>query len=395
MPHRPDGAAMQAGPFDALIVGAGIAGATVAAHLIADRRRVALIEAEDQAGYHSTGRSAALWYLNYGPADVRALTGASRAFFEAPPSGFTDQPLMSRRPVLVIARVGEEAAFDTFLRDSVGMRRLLAGEAERIVPALRPGHVAAAGIEDDSFDMDVAALHQGFLRRFRSAGGQLALRSRTGRIARVDQQWTVEVTGGRAFTAPILVNAAGAWGDEVAVQAGVAPLGLAPKRRTACIIDPAPWDVRNWPMINDLAETWYARPEARTRLLVSPADRTPTYPHDVQPDELDIATGIDRMQQALDIGVRRVEHAWAGLRTFTPDGSLAIGWDADTEGFFWFVGQGGYGIQTSPAAGRLAADLIAGRDPAPWLGTGAAQIKNMSPARFGEVRTKASVTTET
>jgi D-arginine dehydrogenase len=314
---------------------------------------------------------------------VRALTGASRAFFEQPPPGFTDQPLMSRRSVLVIARSGEEARLDAFLGGSVGMRRLAPGAAERLLPALRPGHVVAAAVEDDAFDMDVAALHQGFLRAFRSAGGVLALRSRAGGITRADGVWNVEVTGGGRYAAPILINAAGAWGDEVAAQAGVGRLGLTPKRRTACIIDPAPWDVRDWPMVNDVTETWYARPEARTRLLVSPADQTPIHAHDVRPDELDIALGIDRMQQAMDIEVRRVEHAWAGLRTFTPDGSLAIGWDAEAEGFFWCVGQGGYGIQTSPAAGRLVADLIAGRDPEAWMGHAAAQVARMSPHRFG------------
>ena len=176
----------------------------------------------------------------------------------------------------------------------------------------------------------------------------------------------------------VVVDTAGAWGDEVAVQAGVAKLGLIPKRRTGCIIDPAPWHVADWPMVGDVAHTWYARTEARTRLMVSPADETPTHPHDVQPDELDVAIAIDRMQQALDIEVRRVERSWAGLRTFTPDGSLAFGWAADAPGFFWCVGQGGYGIQTSPAAGQLVADLIAGRDPGP----AGAILDRIDPKRF-------------
>jgi D-arginine dehydrogenase len=197
----------------------------------------------------------------------------------------------------------------------------------------------------------------------REAGGVLALRNRAGEIAPQDGIWSVETTAGIRFRAPVVVNAAGAWGDVVARQAGVAPLGLVPCRRTGAIIDPSPFDVRAWPMIIDPLGRWYARPEARTRLMVSPADQTPMHAHDVQPDELDIALGIDRMQQALDIPVRRVERAWAGLRSFVPDGSLAIGWDASAEGFFWCVGQGGYGIQTSPAAGRLVADLVLGRDP--------------------------------
>ncbi len=212
----------------------------------------------------------------------------------------------------------------------------------------------------------------------RARGGTLALRSRAGRIERVGGQWRVEVTGGAVFTAPVLVNAAGAWGDQVARLAGVRPLGLQPKRRTGVLIDPAPWAVADWPMINDVGHTWYARPEARTRMMVSPADETDMEPQDIQPDELDIAIAIDRMQQALDIEVRRVERSWAGLRSFLPDRELAIGWDARADGFFWCVGQGGYGIQTSPAAGRLVADLIARRDPG-GLGRFLARL---SPARF-------------
>ena len=206
----------------------------------------------------------------------------------------------------------------------------------------------------------------------------MALRARAGRIARQGAVWAIETAGGETFRAPVVVNASGAWGDEVAAIAGVKPLGLRPCRRTAAIINPAPYDVSDWPMIIDVDHGWYARPEARTRLLVSPADETPVPPQDIQPDELDIALGIDRMQRAMDIQVHRIEHSWAGLRTFTPDGSLAFGWDRDTPGFFWSVGQGGYGIQTSPAAGRLAADLVLGRDP----GEAAAIVPVVDPARF-------------
>ena len=164
----------------------------------------------------------------------------------------------------------------------------------------------------------------------------------------------------------------------MAAQAGLGKLGLTPKRRTGCVIDPQPWQVAGWPMVNDVDHTWYMRPEARTKMMVSPADETGTHPHDVQPDELDVAIAIDRMQQAMDIEVRRVEHSWAGLRTFTPDRSLAFGWDPAADGFFWCVGQGGYGIQTSPAAGKLVADVIAGRDPGP----AGAILAAVDPARF-------------
>jgi D-arginine dehydrogenase len=363
--------------FDTLVIGAGIAGATTAAALAANGR-VGLIEAEEHAGYHTTGRSAARWERNYGPHDVRVLTAQSRAFFETPPDGFAETPLMHARPTLLLATAAQNAAMTQALSDGIGMREISVAEARRLLPALRPDYAVAAAIEDDCFDMDVAAIHQGFLRQFRARGGILGLRQRAGRIERRDGLWHVTTAAGDIFQAPVVVNAAGAWGDEVAAIAGVHPIGLTPCRRTGVIIDPAPWQVADWPMVIDVGETWYARPEARTKLMVSPADQTPMHPHDVQPDELDIALAIDRMQQALDIEVRRVERSWAGLRTFPPDGSLAFGWDDAVAGFFWCVGQGGYGIQTSPAAGRVVAALIAGRDP----GIPAQVVAAIDPTRF-------------
>jgi len=365
---------------DCIVIGGGIAGASAAAHLAGDRR-VALVEAEEAAGYHTTGRSAALWILNYGPADVRALTGASRGFFEAPPEGFSDARLWAARPVLTLAAVGDEAALEEHLAAGVGLREIGVAAAEAMVPAIRKGAVGAALLEEGTFDLDVAALHQGFLAQVRRRGGVLALRSRTMRIERVGGAWEVAVTGGAVFRAPVLVNAAGAWGDEVAGQAGVAPVGLVPKRRTGVIIDPAPWHPADWPALMEARELWYGKPEARTRLMISPADETPIHAHDVQPDELDVAIAVDRMQQMLDIEVRRVERAWAGLRTFTPDGSLCFGFAADAPGFFWCVGQGGYGIQTSPAAGRLVADMVAGR-ALDWLPGAARILPAIDPRRF-------------
>jgi D-arginine dehydrogenase len=363
--------------FDIAVIGAGMAGATAAAFLSADRR-VALIEAEEVAGYHTTGRSAAIWIQNYGPPDVRELTRLSRSFYLTPPSGFAGVALIRPRAVLLLATEAQMPDLDAALAASRGMRRATVQEAHAIVPALRPGYLAGAALEDDAFDLDVAAIHQGFLRMLRSSQGVLGLRSRAGRIERRAGVWEVVTQSDDVFRAPVVVNASGAWGDEVARIAGVAPLGLQPRRRTAAIVDPSPFDVSDWPMIIDVNEGWYARPEARTRLMVSPADATPTHPHDVQPEEIDVAIGVDRMQQALDIAVRRVEHSWAGLRTFTPDGSLAFGWDPRVEGFFWCVGQGGYGIQTAPAAGRLVADLVLGRDPGP----AAMLMPAIAPARF-------------
>jgi D-arginine dehydrogenase len=369
---------MDSHSFDVAVIGAGIAGASVAAHL-APTHRVVLVEAEEMPGYHSTGRSAALWIQNYGPSDVRTLSRLSRAFFERPPDGFADVPLLHRRPVVFLAPENQQPQLDALLADGIGLRELPVDDVRAMVPALRRGYARRAAIEEDAFDMDVAAIHQGFLRTVRSLGGVLTTSSRTGWIEARGGVWHVHATGGVVFHAPIVVNAAGAWGDEVAQQAGVRPLGLQPKRRTGAIIDPSPWETRDWPLINDATTTWYVRPEARTRLMVSPADETDMHPHDVQPDEMDVAIAVDRMQQALDIAVTRIEHSWAGLRTFTPDRSLALGVDARMPGFFWCVGQGGYGIQTSPAAGKLVADMIAGRDP----GNAAAVLALVDPKRFG------------
>jgi len=369
---------MDAHRFDIIVIGAGIAGATVAASL-APTHRVALIEAEEAAGYHSTGRSAAIWILNYGPPDVRVLTGLSRPFLEMPPPGFAEHPLLSLRSVLFLAPQEQMPSFERLMKDGIGLRAIGLDEVKARVPALIDGYAVAAAIEEEAFDMDVAAIHQGFLRQLRAAGGVLVLRHRAGRIVHSsDATWHVETNTGDTFAAPIVVNAAGAWGDVIARAAGVAPLGLVPCRRTGIIIDPAPYDPRPWPMINDIDHTWYVRPEAGGKLMVSPADETPMDPQDVQPDELDIAIGIDRMQHALSIDVRRVEHSWAGLRTFTPDRSLAFGWDDAAPGFFWCVGQGGYGIQTSAAAGQLVADMISGRDPGP----AGAIIPAINPKRF-------------
>jgi D-arginine dehydrogenase len=376
--------------FDVAIIGAGIAGSTAAAALSA-HKKVVLIEAEEAAGYHTTGRSAAIWILNYGPPDVRVLTGLSRSFFEAPPAGFTEVPLMARRPVVFLAPSDQLNALGDLFAGGHGLREIAVSDVAAMVPALRPGYAAAAAIEEDAFDMDVAALHQGYLSQLRRNGGRLALRYRAGRIDRDGARWHVQGSSGDVFRAAVVVNAAGAWGDEVAQIAGVAPIGLTPCRRTGVIIDPAPFDVANWPLLNDVIQTWYTRTEARTRLMVSPADETPMHPHDVQPDELDVAIAIDNMQKALAIEVRHVERSWAGLRTFTPDHSLAFGRDPDAPGFFWCVGQGGYGIQTSPAAGRFIADLVLDRDP----GQAAAILQQVDPARFKRSAADAAITSPT
>lgn len=366
---------METHHFDALIIGAGIAGATAGAHL-SGTHRVAVLEAEESAGYHTTGRSAAIWILSYGSTDARILTAASRAFFEAPPPGFTEAPLAHPRPVLTLADAAQAAGLAASL--DAGRIALPLDRARAMVPAIRGDWAVSAAIEQDAFDIDVAALHQGYLTQLRQAAGALALRRKAGRIWHAAGLWHAETSVGDVFTAPVIINAAGAWGDEVAAIAGVAVIGLQPKRRTALIIDPGRYEVADWPLVGDMQHSWYVRPEARGKLMLSPADETDSAPCDAQPDELDVAIAVDRMQQALDIPVHRVEHRWAGLRSFTPDRGLAIGASA-APGFFWFCGQGGYGIQTAPAAGRLLAQLVRGQAPDADI---AAAVAPTNPQRF-------------
>jgi D-arginine dehydrogenase len=350
---------METSLSDVIVIGAGMAGATAAAHLAATHK-VALLEAEESAGYHATGRSAAIWILNYGSPDARILTGASRAFFENPPEGFG--PLAQTRAVLFVAPPEQAEDLERMVAAGEGLAPIPLGEVRAMVPALREGYAVSAAIERDAFDIDVASLHQGFLRQVKQAGGALALRHRAGRIWSEGGMWHAESSTGVVHKAPAIVNAAGAWGDEVARIAGVRPIGLQPKRRTACIVDPGPYDSKDWPLIGDAVHSWYVRPEARRKLMVSPADETDSDPTDAQPDEYDVAVAVDRMQQALDIEVTRIEHRWAGLRSFTPDRGLAIG-PCEAPGFFWMCGQGGYGIQTAPAAGRLLAATVRGDTP--------------------------------
>jgi D-arginine dehydrogenase len=349
---------------DVIVVGGGIAG-SAAGYFLSRSLRVTLLEREDAPGRHATGRSAALFSEYYGPPAVRALTTASRAFLADPPSGFAEVPLLSPRGVLTVAAPGAEPEFEAALADAaeVGVTELDPAEATRLVPVLRPGF-ARAMHKPAAADLDVAALHQGYLRGIRAAGGSVVTRV-SGAPRRTGAGW--ELAG---VTAPVLVNAAGAWADEVATGAGAAPLGLVPRRRTACLVDPGA-DAAGWPLLNDVPETFYAKPESGA-LLVSPADSTPDRPHDVRPRDEDVALGLDRLAAATTIPVRSVRHAWAGLRTSAPDDLPVVGPDPVVPGLFWLAGLGGYGVQLSPAVGRLlAAAVLDGTTPA-----------EVAPARF-------------
>ena len=368
---------------DIIVIGAGIAGASVAAHL-AEAKRVVLLEREDRAGYHSTGRSAASFTEIYGNPVVRTLTRASRKFLFDPPAGFTEGPLTRPRGCLYVAtqsQLDKLHAFAVLPDVAPATRPLEVHEAHALCPILREGYFAAALLEPDSSDIDVNALHQGYLRLFRRRAGRLVTNAPVEALERGAQGWTMSA-GAERYAAPVLVNAAGGWADEVAALAGLTRVGLQPRRRTAVLVDvPAGMDASRWPFVNDADEQFYFKPEAGS-LFLSPADETPVEPSDAQPDEWDVAAAVERIEAATTLQITRLKARWAGLRTFAPDRTPVVGFSGEAEGFFWLAGQGGYGIQTAPALSCAAAALILDSPLPDGLRGLDAELAALSPERF-------------
>jgi D-arginine dehydrogenase len=369
---------------DFLIIGGGIAGASVA-YFLAPHGRVTLLEREAQPGYHSTGRSAALFDESYGSPQVNALTRASRAFFEAPPAGFCDVPLLSPRGALTVAEPGQEVALQDYWellqRTTPSATLLDAEQACAIIPVLRQEKVLGATLNPDPADMEVDALHQGFLRGITRAGGKVVCHAEVTALHYANGAWQVQA-GGTSYQAPIVVNAAGAWADVIARLAAVKPLGLQPKRRSAMIFAPPEGlDCRHWPMAFGVAEDWYFKPDAGA-LLGSPANVDPVEPQDVQPEELDIATAIYAIEQVTTMQIRRPSRTWAGLRSFVSDGDLVGGFEPQAPGFFWVAGQGGYGVMTSPAMGEACAALARGQALPAHLAAFGLTPEMLSPKRL-------------
>ncbi len=367
---------------DVIVIGSGIAGASVASH-VAETRGVILVEQETRPGYHSTGRSAALFSEVYGNAVIRSLTRASREFFHRPPPDFAASPLPRPRGSLFVATESQLPSLERFaqLPDvEAATRRIEAAEARGLCPVLREGYAAAALLEPGSFDIDVHALHEGYLRQFRRRDGRMLYDSAVRALHHDGRRWIV-TAGNETLAAAVLVNAAGAWADEVAALAGVRPIGLAPLRRTAMLVEAPPAVVVNaWPMVLDIDDQFYFKPDAGS-LLLSPADETPAVAGDAQPDEWDIAVAVDRIQTATTLAIPSIRRRWAGLRTFAPDRTPVVGFSRDAPGFFWLAGQGGYGMQTSPALSRVAAALILER-PLPDDLRRFGISGGISPARF-------------
>ncbi|MDJ1016793.1 MAG: FAD-dependent oxidoreductase [Paracoccaceae bacterium] len=350
-----------------IVIGGGIAGASAAAH-IAPVANVTLLEGESDLGYHASGRSAAMFEENYGSAPVRALSKASKPTHE-------DVGVLNARGILMVALPDE---VDVFLRDlgGMGMAEIDVGEARARIPILHEDIVRAA-IHEGASDLDTDNLLQHFVRIARDHSARVVTGKRVSRIEGAGP-FCVEANG-EIFEADVIVNAAGAWADQIAEMAGVAPQGLTPLRRSVARMQaPGGHDARDWPMIFGPGEDWYAKPDAGA-WIVSPAEEDPSEPMDAWADDMVIAEGIARYERHVSLPVTRVETTWAGLRTFAPDRSLVIGQSGGLDGFFWMAGQGGYGFQTAPAAGQLLADLIAGNSPE----LDAETVAALAPDRFG------------
>lgn len=352
--------------FDIVIVGGGIAGTSLGAELVR-RRRVLILEAEDHCGYHSTGRSAAFYLESYGGPAVAPLTRASGPFLEE--GGY-----LRRRGAVHLGK-GEWPE----VPDGVPSRPLERSAIEALVPGVRPEWDRGL-FEPGCADIDVARLHAAYLAQFRRSGGTIATASKVGKAERTGEGWRIGVTNGGTVEAGLLVNAAGAWGDEIAALAGVAPLGLQPKRRTMIQLAVRRRGLKDLPLVDDWRGSFYFKGEGDASVWLSPHDEIDCGPCDAAPEEMDIAVAIDRFEGAVDWPVERVERSWAGLRTFAPDRIPVYGFDPGEPAFFWCVGQGGFGIQTAPAAAPLVAGLLTG-DPSGWPSSGV-DPKAYSPGRF-------------
>lgn len=365
---------------DVIVIGGGIAGASAAAELASEGARVLVLEMETQPGYHATGRSAAMYEPSEGLPVVRALTRASFPFLSAPPDGFTDVPLLSPRGVLMLAFDGDDALVEEARR--AGYVEVDAGFARSKLPLVKLDGAAAILWDGEALDIDVDGLHTGWLRALRRAKGEIVIDAPVRHASRASGVCRVQA-GNETYEAPVVVLAAGAWSDEIAAACGVAPIGLQPKRRSAAIVPaPAGVAVNDWPEILPVDISFYCKPMGG-KLMLSPAEEEPVGPHDAWADDLKLAEAAAGLERLVDMSVQRLERTWGGLRTFAPDGLPVVGFDPDAEGIFWLAGQGGYGIQTSPALSRVAAALIAGRKMPDDLAAAGIAASDLEPGRFG------------
>ncbi|QDZ00384.1 FAD-binding oxidoreductase [Nitratireductor mangrovi] len=369
---------------DVAIIGGGIAGVSLA-YFLAPHRSVAVLEREEALGYHSTGRSAAEFSRRFHTPTVGKLAEISYRFLTEPPAGFAEIGLLKPRGNLVIAdaenRTRLQEIFAGESATSPDLEMLSVEEALTRAPILNPGYVAAAFFDPECWDMEADSLLQGFAKGARVAGAEILNRAELLSVARQGKQWVLD-TGAGEVRADIIVNAAGGWADTVAQVCGVGALGIQPLRRTAITVDaPDGVDVGSLPEISEVRDKFYIKPEAG-RLLVSPSDETPVDPYDAQAEEIDVAYAAWYLEQATTVQVRRVAHSWAGLRSFAPDRAPVVGYSGKAESFFWLAGQGGFGIMTSPALGRLAAELMVDGTPSDIFAEHCLESAALSPKRL-------------
>ncbi len=366
---------------DVLIIGGGMAGISAAARL-SEHVNVTVLEGEADLGYHSTGRSAAIFIRNYGNATLRALNIASEPVLMQA-DGISEHSLLSPRGEILVATAQDMPALETYLDSADGMELLSPIEAGKLVPILNTERLVGAAIEHSAQEIDVDRMLQGFARLALAQGAKIIRNAKVTACHKSGGIWQIETTQGN-FEAPVVINAAGAWADEVAQMAGVAQKGLVGMRRSMAVI-PAPegYDISKWPLFAAASENFYCKPSSGT-LMISPADEDPVDPHDVWADDMVLAEGLDRFEQAVTMSVTRVLHSWAGLRTFAPDRTPVVGFDPQADGFFWLAGQGGYGIQTAPALAKLVTNLIVKTQP----DLGEDVIAALSPERFQQRKPK-------
>ena len=370
---------------DFIIIGSGIAGMS-AAYRLSDHGKVIVIEKEAHLGYHTTGRSAAFFTENYGNKTIRALTKASRYFLENPTESFLNNPLMSLNGgVLMIANSNQTDAVEKELKyaheNSAKVFEISKKEALKMVPALKENYLDRALHEPYSKVMDVDLIHQGYARGAKKNETKIYFNQEVIKISKDKNLWNIK-TRNETYSAPVIINAAGAWCDEIALLANCKPLGIKPKRRTIIIFKNTDnYIINQWPVVIDINDNFYFKPESG-KFLASPADETDSPPCDAQPEEIDIALTVERLEKATNLKIKNIEHKWAGLRSFYPDRTPVVGEDNNNSGFFWLAGQGGYGIMTSPSISKILESLITGKKWPKKLEELSINENTLSPNRF-------------
>ncbi len=369
---------------DFLIIGSGMAGMS-AAYRLSKHGKVIVLDKESLLGYHTTGRSAAFFTENYGNKIIRSITKASRYFLENPPSCFKNDQLMTQYGgSLFIANKNQSKYIDKELdyakSVSANVFEIDKKEVQSMVPVIKENYIDRALHEPDSKVMDVDLIHQGFARGLKNNNGEILFNSEVINISKNSGIWLVK-TRNNEFKAPVIINAAGAWCDEIAILANIKPLNLSPKRRTVIIFeDSSNLNTAKWPVVIDIEDNFYFKAEAG-KILASPADETDSPPCDSQPEEIDIAITIDRIENATNFKIKNIDHKWAGLRSFFPDRTPVVGEDSNMSGFFWLAGQGGYGIQTAPGISKIIECLITGIKWPDYLSNNLITPETLSPKR--------------